>query len=431
MKEINVIVLLNNYYSATMNSLCNEFIKRDSSIKLWRQIRTKNLQPQNGAWRDDTLVINSNMIDVYENISIGITKDESYYGVMPETEECKIALVVADVKLYYKLLEDLHGFHEVCGSSQIKYNLLPIYTFTNHSTIKPLDHMDELYEFEEEVFGTIEWTDDELLGCKNYNDIDDIISLVKSYNNGELDFSTAIVYGLNELITTIKISTEILYEDYFSIQNKISEINRIISNRPNKKNSYDPIDDILSTDRKTSAMSEAISLLPESYINDPELNNLDTNSLIFNDENPEINIFIEGVKDEGAYIGDNELIYHAKQIDEDHPIEIALDTEEAEYKWRPYIEVYNSQSFDEWSRMNACLLDTYEDQVIFEIKFQQYLSSNGANPNGLIFNSSLSLDGNNGKINSFSVNTPDGLLYIVEFNHRLKIMIKCGVTPTF
>ena len=93
---------------------------------------------------------------------------------------------------------------------------------------------------------------------------------------------------------------------------------------------------------------------------------------------------------------------------------------------KPYAEIFAESDFTDWMLDNTIGLEAFEDEAKFKLIFSQYVSANGGNPNDIQVGFQATKDGKGGRVVGYTAIMPDGSRYGVEFNERIKQVVKYG-----
>ena len=93
---------------------------------------------------------------------------------------------------------------------------------------------------------------------------------------------------------------------------------------------------------------------------------------------------------------------------------------------KPYAEIFAESDFTDWMLNNTIGLEAFEDEAKFKLIFSQYVSANGGNPNDIQVGFQATKDGKGGRVVGYTAIMPDGSRYGVEFNERIKQVVKYG-----
>lgn len=93
---------------------------------------------------------------------------------------------------------------------------------------------------------------------------------------------------------------------------------------------------------------------------------------------------------------------------------------------KPYAEIFAESDFTDWMLDNTIGLEAFEDEAKFKLIFSQYVSANGGNPNDIQVGFQATKDGKGGRVVGYTAILPDGARYGVEFNERIKQVVKYG-----
>ena len=93
---------------------------------------------------------------------------------------------------------------------------------------------------------------------------------------------------------------------------------------------------------------------------------------------------------------------------------------------KPYAEIFAESDFTDWMLDNTIGLEAFEDEAKFKLIFSQYVSANGGNPNDIQVGFQATKDGKGGRVVGYTAIMSDGARYGVEFNERIKQVVKYG-----
>jgi hypothetical protein len=93
---------------------------------------------------------------------------------------------------------------------------------------------------------------------------------------------------------------------------------------------------------------------------------------------------------------------------------------------KPYSEIFAESDFTDWMLQNTIGLEAFEDEAKFKLIFSQYVSANGGDPNGIEVGSQATKDGKGGRVVGYTAYMSDGSRYGIEFNERIKQVVKYG-----